>query len=189
MLRNASPSESTTARPLPIYSEEAAIEIYTQILRVCFKAGLGRAESEDVAQDIWTWLLRTGSPTLALTAPWLSAVAQNYVLRYRRRAGRLRVREGIAIDAIPEPGCPGEASRLESREVLDRMAAVLPRIERRLLALIRNGHTFAKAAEMVGIPRGSRAYYRARLVRFAREEMNRIGGMPPATVSAPASER
>ena len=169
MLRYSSPSESNDGRAG--YSEEAALEIYSQILRVCLKAGLPRAESEDVAQDIWMWLLGTGSPTLALTAPWLSAVAQNYVLRYRRRAGRLRVREGVAIDAIPEPGCSGEASRLESREVLDRMAAVLPHTERALLALIRRGHSFAKAAEMLGIPRGSRAYYRARMVRFAREEM------------------
>jgi DNA-directed RNA polymerase specialized sigma24 family protein len=169
MLRDPSLSESAGARPG--YSEESALEIYSRILRVCLRAGLGRAESEDGAQDIWTWLLRTGSPTLALTAPWLSAVAQNYVLRFRRRAGRLRVREGVAIDAIPEPGCPGDASRLEGREVLDRMAAVLPRTERGLLALVRSGHTFAKAAEMLGIPRGSRAYYRARLVRFAREEM------------------
>ncbi len=169
MLRNLSPSESSDARLH--YSEEAALEIYSQILRVCLKAGLGRAESEDVAQDIWTWLLRTGSPTLALTAPWISAVAQNYVLRFRRREGRLRLREGVAIDAIPEPGCPGDTARLEGREVLDRMAAVLPRTERSLLALIRNGHTFARAAERLGIPRGSRAYYHARLVRFAREEM------------------
>ena len=180
MLRNASPSESADARPS--YSEDAAVEIYTQILRVCLKAGLGRVESEDVAQDIWTWLLRTGSPTLALTPPWLSAVAQNYVLRFRRRAGRLRVREGVAIDAIPEPGCPDDASRLEGREVLDRMAAVLPQTERNLLALIRNDHTFTKAAAILGIPRGSHAYYRTRLVRFAREEMRaRIGGAPTET--------
>jgi DNA-directed RNA polymerase specialized sigma24 family protein len=169
MLRNPLPPESADGPPG--YSEESAVEIYSQILRVCLKAGLGRAESEDVAQDIWTWLLRTGSPTLALTAPWLSAVAQNYVLRFRRRAGRLRVREGVALDTIPEPPSAGDASRLENREVLDRMAAVLPRTERNLLALIRDGQTFARAAEMLGIPRGSRAYYRARLVRFARKEV------------------
>lgn len=169
MLRNPLPSKSADERAS--YSEESAVEIYSQIVRVCLKAGLGRAESEDVAQDIWTWLLRTGSPTLALTVPWLSAVAQNYVLRFRRRAGRLRVREGVAIEAIPDPRYPGDASELESREVLERMAAALPRTERNLLALIRDGHTFAKAAEMLGIPRGSGAYYRARLVRFAREEI------------------
>jgi DNA-directed RNA polymerase specialized sigma24 family protein len=169
MLRNPAP---VSAAARSSYSEEAALEIYSQIFRVCLKAGLGRAESEDVAQDIWTWLLRSGSPNLALTAPWLSAVAQNYVLRFRRRAGWLRAHEGVAIDAIPEPGCPGDARRLEACEVLDRMAAVLPRTERHLLALIRDGHTMAKAARMLGIPRGSRTFYRARLVRAAREQMS-----------------
>jgi DNA-directed RNA polymerase specialized sigma24 family protein len=182
MLGNSSPIESTDVGP--IYSEEAAAEIYSQILRVCVKAGLGLADSEDIAQDVWTWLLRSGSPSLALTAPWLSTVAQNYVLRFRRRAGWLRAREGVAIDAIPEPGCPGDTRRLEGREVLDRMAAVLPRTERHLLALIRDGHTLANAARILGIPRGSRAFYRARLVRVAREEMT-IGGaltaIPPGT--------
>lgn len=169
MARNSSRFETEEARP--IYSEDAAAEIYSQILRVCLKAGIGRAESEDVAQDIWTWLLRTGSPTLALTAPWLTAVAQNYVLRFRRRSGRLRIREGVAIDAIPEPECSADTSRLEGNEVLDRVAAVLPQLERNLLALIRNGYTVAGAAEILGIPRGSRAYYSARLVRLARDEM------------------
>ena len=165
------PSRSPSTDAGPKYSEEAAAEIYSRILRVCVRAGLGRTESEDVAQDIWTWLLRSESPCLALTAPWLSAVAQNFVLRYRRRTGRLRAHEGVAIDAIPEPGHPDDFRRLESREVLDRMAGVLPPTERHLLALIRDGHTLAGAARILGIPRGSRAFYRARLVRAAREAM------------------
>jgi len=171
MLRNLSSDSPTSAGPSttrPLYSDEAALGIYATILRVCLKAGIPRAESEDIAQDIWTWLLASGTPTLALTAPWLSAVAQNYVLRYRRRTGRLRIREGVAIETIPEPGCPAEVSRVEGREILDRTAAVLPPIERRLLELVRRGHSFAQAAEMLGIPRGSRAYHRARLVRVAR---------------------
>jgi len=169
MLRVPSPVPSPAAPSR--YSDEAASAIYAQILRVCLRAGIGRSESEDVAQDIWTWLLRSGSPPLALTAPWLSAVAQNYVLRFRRRTEWLRSREGVAIDAIPEPSCSGDARRLEAREVLDRMAAVLPRTERHLLALIRDGHTMANAARLLGIPRGSRAFYRGRLARAAREEM------------------
>jgi DNA-directed RNA polymerase specialized sigma24 family protein len=166
-----------------IYSDEAALEIYAQILRVCLKAGIGRAESEDIAQDIWTWLLRSAPASLARTKPWLSAVAQNFVLRYRRRAGRLRAREGVAIDAIPEPGDSGDARRVETREVLDRVAAVLPRTDRLLLALIRDGHTLAGAARILGIPRGSRAFHRARLIRAARE------GMTPGPISQPPSRR
>ncbi|MFN2633785.1 MAG: hypothetical protein ABR610_10245 [Thermoanaerobaculia bacterium] len=187
MARNSSRLK-TEEEARPIYSEDAAAEICSQILRVCLKAGIGRAESEDVAQDIWTWLLRTGSPALALTAPWLTAVAQNYVLRFRRRSGRLRIREGVAIDAIPEPESSSDTSRLEGNEVLDRVAAVLPRVERNLLSLIRMGHTVAAAAEILGIPRGSRAYYSARLVRLARDEMqardSRSGSrVPPLAAS------
>ncbi|MEP6769955.1 MAG: hypothetical protein ABJC61_14880 [Acidobacteriota bacterium] len=186
MARSSSRFETEGARPG--YSEDAAAEICSQLLRVCLKSGIGRAESEDVSQDIWTWLLRTGSPTLALTAPWLSAVAQNYVLRFRRRSGRLRIREGVPIDAIPEPVCSADTSRLEGDEVLDRVAAVLPQPERDLLALIRSGHTVARAAEILGIPRGSRAYYRARLVRRAQEEMRpRIRRAGPTASPSAAS--
>jgi len=89
MLRNLSPDSPASAGPSaarPLYSDEAALAIYATILRVCLKAGIPRAESEDIAQDIWTWLLASGAPTLALTAPWLSAVAQKR--GYRPGAGR-----------------------------------------------------------------------------------------------------
>jgi DNA-directed RNA polymerase specialized sigma24 family protein len=150
------------------YSDGAVATIYARILHSCLAAGLGLSDSEDVAQDVWIWLLRTGSPVLALTAPWLGAVVHYYVLRYRRRTATRRRREGVGLEAIAEPGAPSEESDVETREALDRIAAALPETERRLFHLIRQGHTLARAAAILGIPRGSCAYHGGRLVRLAR---------------------
>ena len=155
------------------YSDNAVAAIYSRIFQVCFTAGLSFRESEDLAQDVWEWLLRMGCPILALTAPWLGAVVHNYVLRYRRRAVRLKNREGVCLESVPEPGGLLDTSSLEANETLDRIAAVLPRVERNLLILIRKGHSLARAADLLGIPRGSRAYYGGRLVSMARQGLCR----------------
>jgi DNA-directed RNA polymerase specialized sigma24 family protein len=165
-------------QPIPIspagatpYSDGAVATIYTRILRSCLAAGLAFSDAEDVAQDVWIWLLRTGSPILALTAPWLGAVVHYYVLRYRRRSATRRRREGVDLEAIAEPGAPSDETDFETREALDRIAADLPDTERRLFLLIRQGHTLARAAALLGIPRGSCAYHGGRLVRLARASM------------------
>jgi len=160
------------------YSDVAVQEIYARLLGACLAAGLSRPESEDVAQDVWLWLLSCNSPPVALAVPWLSAVVRNFVLRYRRRAGRRRGREGVPLEAVPEPGSPFDTSTLEANEVLDRISSLLPETERKILVLIRKGYTLAKAVEILGIPRGSRAYYGGRLVRLAREGIRRR--IPPA---------
>jgi len=151
------------------YSETAVGLIYARILRVCQRAGLPIADSEDLAQDVWEWLLRRNCPTAALAAPWLAAVVHNHLLRYRRYHGRLRAREGVRLDAVPEPGVSVDTSDLESSDFLDQIATMLPLTERNLLLLLRKGHTLARAADLIGIPRGSRAYYSARLVTLARQ--------------------
>ena len=153
------------------YSDGAVAAIYARILHSCLAAGLGVSDAEDVAQDVWIWLLRTGSPVLALTAPWLGTVVHYYVLRYRRRTATRRRREGVGLEAIAEPGAPSEESDVERREALDRIAAALPETERKLFLLIREGHTLARAAALLGIPRGSCAYHGERLVRLARASM------------------
>ena len=124
-----------------------------------------------MAQDIWLWLLRQGTPALILSMPWLSAVARNFILRYRRRSSRQRAREGRSLDAVPEPQTAEPLRELEASELLDRVAAAVPEIERRLLALIRRGHSLAEASRLLGIPRGSRAYYRQRLITCGRREL------------------
>jgi len=140
-------------------------------LRSCIYAGLRQSEADDVAQDIWLWLLRQGTPVLVVSMPWLSAVARNFILRYRRRSFRQKTREGRPLDAAPEPQTAEALPEFEASELLDRVAAAVPEIERRLLALIRRGHSLAEAARLLGIPRGSRAYYHQRLITCGRREL------------------
>lgn len=75
--------------------------------------------------------------------------------------------EGCSLDVYPEPGTQEVLPDLEVGDLLDRVAAALSETERRMLALIRSGHSLAESARLLGIPRGSRAYYQGRLVACA----------------------
>jgi DNA-directed RNA polymerase specialized sigma24 family protein len=154
---------------------------YRQTVRICLSAGLAAESAEDVAQDIWEWLIRSGRPIEDVTAPWLGSVVRNFVMRYRRRQSVLARREGRRLDRVPEPEAPESAARIESRELLDHVASILPETERNLLTLIRRGHSLAEAARLAGIPRGSRAYFHGRLIEYARRELS---GRPEGTRGA-----
>lgn len=154
---------------------EAALAISRRITRACLHAGLRPPDAEDVAQDIWEWLLRTGNVALAKEIPWLGAVAQNYIRRFWRRSFRQSVREQAAL-LNPGQQRPAEpAEGLEAKDVLDRVSAALPDRERKLLTLIRNGYSLAEAARALKIPRGSRSYYGGRVIAYARREVERQG--------------
>lgn len=153
------------------YSEDAILKIYTEIGRACLFAGLSHRDADDVAQDIWEWLLRRGSPEVALTTPWLSAVVRNFILRFHKRRTRHGFQEGVPLENAPEPQVPAPTRLLEHKEILDRVAAGVPMIERRMLILIREGHTVAEAARVLGVPRGSRAYVHNRLIEYARHKV------------------
>ena len=144
---------------------------YSRILTSCVFAGLPAADAEDVAQDIWVWLLGQGTPALAVSMPWLSAVARNFILRYRRRSCRHSFREGRSLDDGPDPRSSREETDLEINELFEKTAALLPEVERRLLDLIRNGYTLAESARILRIPRGSRAYHHAQVIGRARHEL------------------
>ena len=153
-------------------------ESYSRILSSCLYAGLAPTEADDVAQDIWVWLLRQGTAGMILSMPWLSAVAKNFILRYRRRTYRQSIREGRSLDAAPEPRTSEKLEELEANELLDHVALHVTETERKILALIRGGHTLAEAARLLHIPRGSRAYYHQRLIACARRELEVHAGIP-----------
>ena len=155
-------------------SPAGILEAYARVQHLCVAAGLSSFDADDVAQDVFLWLLRNG-PLLALPAmPWLAAVVRNFVHRYRHERSCRRWVEGISLTEAPDPraGRPSEA--LESKEILDRVAAVLPEQEHKILALIRSGYSLPQATEILKIPKGSRGYYRGRLLERARREV-RVG--------------
>jgi DNA-directed RNA polymerase specialized sigma24 family protein len=167
--------------------EDWIASAYSRILKSCLSAGLAPSEADDIAQDIWLWLLREGSLARAASMPWLSAVARNFILRYRRRKYRRSAREGYPLDGSPEPLTREVWPELEAEDLFDRVAASLSETERRMLALIRKGHSLAEAARLLGIPRGSRAYHQGRLVACARRELARQ--RPPTRPIARAAPR
>lgn len=156
----------------PVSAEEI-LRVYRRILEVCRYCGLAPWDSEDVAQEIWAWLLEDRQLLLAPETSWISAVTRNFVLRHWRRALRHESREGFSLDLAKEPeAIPPDPDRLRT-QVLDRMSANLPQTERRLLLMIRRGYTLVEAAEALSIPRGSRAYFKQRLIEYGRRELRR----------------
>jgi DNA-directed RNA polymerase specialized sigma24 family protein len=160
------------------YPEESVRVSYARMTRACLCAGLNLADAEDVAQDIWMWMIRTGVPIALVATPWLTRVVHNYVLRHRRRSYCHQVREGQPLQEAPEPKVWQPVARLESNELLDRVAALLPKRERSLLALIRRGYSLPEASRLLGIPAGSRDYYQGRLIAYARRAMKRPAAIP-----------
>jgi DNA-directed RNA polymerase specialized sigma24 family protein len=158
------------------YLEDWIHTSYSRILKCCLCTGLASSEADDIAQDIWLWLLREGSLAREVSTPWLAAVARNFILRYWRRKYRRSTLEECSLDACPEPRTQEVLRELEVDDLLDRVAAALPETERRMLALIRSGHSLAESARLLGVPRGSRGYYQRRLVACARRELARRGG-------------
>jgi len=167
--------------PRRIDRDESIAAIHACILGVCLAAGLTQPEADDIAQDVWEWVLRSGTLASAAAAPWIASVTRNFILRFRRSSSRRRYREGVTLEMVPEPQAAIDGSMQESNEVLDTLAALLPRTERDLLILVRKGHTLAHAADLLGIPRGSRAYYGGRLIRVARRALRarKAGFSPP----------
>ena len=149
---------------------------YARILSACLYAGLSRPDAEDVAQDIWAWILRSGQPAELYGTPWLGAVARNFILRYWRRRQRRSTREAQAVvEAVRFARTEGTEA-IDSRLSLDRMEQRLPSTEAKLLRLVRNGCTFAQAVRRLGIPRGSRCYYRKRLISHLKQGLTAAAG-------------
>jgi DNA-directed RNA polymerase specialized sigma24 family protein len=157
------------------YPEDSINAGYAQIARICFVAGLRATDAEDLAQEVWLWLLRAGVPLAMIGTPWFEGAIRNYVRRYRRRDYRQQDREGRSLESVPEPPSSEPSLALEIGELLDRVSAILPRREKAVLALIRGGYTLAEASRELGIPRGSRSYRGEQLVAYARRVASRPG--------------
>ena len=167
---DALPREGQGGRARPD-SPDGILAAYARIQHLCVAAGLSSFDADDVAQDVFLWLLRNG-PLIALPAmPWLAAVVRNFIQRYRRERSCRRRVEGISLVDTVEPRAEEPTAAIESKEILDRVAAALPGTERDLLTLIRSGYTLPQAARALKIPKGSRVYLKGRLVKCARREV------------------
>ena len=65
-------------------------EAYARILRTCLFAGLPTADAEDVAQDLFLWLLRSGPLETMPVTPWLATAVQHFIRRQTVLVGLIR---------------------------------------------------------------------------------------------------
>src|SRR5262249_9175693 len=159
-------SMETSPRKSVGYGSESCIDdsiraSYRLVAKACVHAGLAATDADDLAQDLWEWLLRKRVPLALVSTPWLKEAVQIYILRFRRRKRSHDIREGCPLDAVAEPGLPSTPQH-EANEFLSSLSRALPARERRLLALIREGYSLTEAARVLGIPKGSCDYYRGR---------------------------
>ncbi len=171
------------------YAPETILRIYGQIRKACLFAGLSAPDAEDVAQEIWLFLLAGGSKVAVQAAPWIRCVAQNFIKRYWRRKSLSRRREGASLEELEEARS-ADCSRVgtEENDLLRRLEEALPALERRILTLVRSGHTVWEAGAILGIPAGSRTHFGVRLVRCARRLLKarqlRLTASPAASLAA-----
>jgi DNA-directed RNA polymerase specialized sigma24 family protein len=148
-------------------TQEQACWIYSRAARLCRAAGLSPEDAEDIAQDVWVWLLKSDRLSQALAAPWLNAVVRNFLRRYWRRQSRQRLREGPLPSGLAE--CQqAYPSALDLLLAVDVAVSSLSTGDALLVGLVRHGHSFAEAARLLGIPKGSHAFVRQRLIRRLR---------------------
>lgn len=148
--------------------DRSLVELHAQLIRFSRYAGLARFDAEDVAQDIWIWMLREKKLNIARSDQWVRAVVKNFVLRYRRRIARLAIRESQAFETSPDEGYGPERLDIETQLSVLSVERRLPRREARLLHELRLGATWPEATERVGVPNGSRDWLRKRLAQKIR---------------------
>ena len=145
---------------------EQILAIYAGITAACMLAGVAASEAEDIAQDIWEWLLRSGNVEAAALAPWLAAVATNFVKRYYRRRTRETNRmRRLALESADARR--DHRSAIEARLFLDRLGSRTGGADSKLLLLMRDGLRLSEAAQRLGIPKGSEQYHLRNLRKAA----------------------
>jgi DNA-directed RNA polymerase specialized sigma24 family protein len=161
----AVPDRSEVAPP----SEDVLREAYGRTLKACCCAGLAVVDAEDLAQDIFLWLLRHRHEVPPLSGAWLGAVVRNFVMRYRRRTHRDQSREGAWVDGLTGRRVPSAASSPETTVSVLRLEELLPPPEAGVLHEMRLGATWAEATARLGVPPGSRDWLRKRMAEHVRD--------------------
>jgi DNA-directed RNA polymerase specialized sigma24 family protein len=148
-------------------ADDELLPLIARITTAAVFAGLAVPDAEDLAQDVFTWLVASGNLEKAHIAPWLAAVTQNFLLRYLRRHWRETRRR-----ACDQGGSACETSAYsdgaDAKLFLDRLAARSPLRERRLIELMAGGFRLSEAARQIGIRHGSEQHHLAQIRARAR---------------------
>lgn len=154
--------------PGVLLGEAILRDAHARVVQACAFHGLPRADAEDLAQDLFLWLLMHPERAALLTGPALGGAIRNYLLRYRRRTHRRRLREAPALSAdfdLRGSSGPRTDETTISVRTLERL---LPGTEARVLRQLRAGATWAEAATAAGVPPGSRDWLRKRMASHIR---------------------
>jgi DNA-directed RNA polymerase specialized sigma24 family protein len=162
-------------------SRDALRDSYETVFAVCRGAGVSRSDAEDIAQDIWLWLLRSGLPAHVIRPAWLRVVARNFLKRYWRARCRRGRREAAAVATMPHFSDP--TAELNDRMLANQIEGRLPADQAGLLRLLRRGSSFAAAALAQGIPPGSHYVVRRRLLAGVGAALEATPGLRTAAPS------
>ncbi len=122
-----------TAEPFPI--EETFAAHRARIVRVCARLTGSEDAAEDLAQEtlIEAWRHADGLRNPEAVAGWLTGIARNVCLRWRRRVGRERSRladpaalSGSPLEIAGDFDMEVELERGELADLLDRALGLLP---------------------------------------------------------------
>ena len=136
--------------------EETLREVFVRVLRACDHQGLQRADAEDLAQDLFLWIIAHPERAPLLTGAGLGSAIRIYLLRYRRRTHTRRMREA------PRPHAD------ETTVSVGALERLLPGAEARVLKHLKAGATWAEAVAAAGVPPGSRDWLRKRMAGHVR---------------------
>jgi RNA polymerase sigma-70 factor, ECF subfamily len=145
---------------------QAARELYDRFASRIFGLGLtlfrNRTDAEDLVQDTFLKVLRTGSafdPSRGSLDAWILLNARGLSIdRLRRQTNEARklASEPPVSEASPDPGPEWHA---ELRDLFRRVSAAMTHLSRRQRSVLEltylAQHTTREAAELLGIPQGT----------------------------------
>lgn len=140
-------------------SDDTAVFVLAELTSEARRAGMPPDEVEEVVSDTMLWILRHRDRDRAVTRAWLRSVLRRFVTAsWRARLGKsFRTIEDAAEDLVVAGSiCDSE---LEVREILNRLTPC----QRVVVRLRLQGLTWSEALDRVGVPPGSRSWWRARI--------------------------
>lgn len=167
--------------------ERVLRDAFARVVNACGHQGIPRADAEDMAQDLFVWLLTHQDKRALLEGAALRGAIRIYLMRYRRRTHRRRLREGPALTSDFDPRGWSEPRTNETAVSVRSLENLLPGTEALVLRELRAGATWAEAVAAVGVPPGSRDWLRKRMAGHVRSAFaprghpaNRRPGVPTA---------